>query len=309
MSLIEKALQKMREEGAAPATGAAAAPSDGSPRTAVAPPVTERGPASATTRARTPKHSITLDSATLEAAGVVAPQDRRHQQVSDYRHIKRQVLASAATLAAAGASDARVIMVTSALPGEGKTFTSINLALSLALERDSSVLLIDGDVAKPSTSRLLNIDRYPGLLDALEDDAVAAEDLVLGTNVRGLSVLSAGRSSAIANESLSSARMEAVIAGLLEDPNRYVILDSPPLLVTTEAAALSHHAGQVVMVVRADSTVQRAVSDALHLLGERNGISLILNRVKHTRLEGYYYGYGYGYGYGDQSVPNVLGRE
>jgi exopolysaccharide/PEP-CTERM locus tyrosine autokinase len=247
--------------------------------------------------------------ATLETAGVVAPPEKLHQQVSDYRQIKRQVAAASAVLAANNDPAARLIMVSSALPGEGKTFTAINLALSLALERDSSVLLIDGDVAKPSVSRLFNVERQPGLLDALADENVNAEDLVLGTNIKGLTLLPAGKSNASANEYLSSARMQSIVARLLEDRSRYIVLDSPPLLVTTEAAALSQHAGQVILVVRADSTVKRAVADALHLLGQRGGISTILNCVTHTRLEGYYYGYGYGYGYGDQVVPKVIGRD
>jgi len=100
--------------------------------------------------------------------------------------------------------------------------------------------------------------------------------------------------------------MDAVMQQLLADRNRYLVLDTPPLLVTTEAAAFARHAGQVLMVVRADSTVQRAVQDALHLLGERDGISLILNRVTHTKLEGYYYGYSYGERYGDTPVPKAL---
>jgi protein-tyrosine kinase len=300
MSLIEKALQKMRTEGASVAPAPAAA---------VPGAATGRGTGSTPARPKAPRQTVTIDSATLEEAGVVAPQDRLHQQVSDYRHIKRQVMAAVAGLSATGSASSRAIMVTSALPGEGKTFSSINLALSLALERDTSVLLIDGDVAKPSTSRLLNIERYPGLLDAIDDDTIHVEDLILGTNVKGLTLLPAGRKSAIANESLSSTQMQSVMNSLLQDESRYIVIDSPPLLVTTEAAALSHHAGQVIMVVRADSTVQRAVADGLHLLGERVGVSMILNRVKHSRLEGYYYGYGYGYGYGDQTVPKVLGRE
>ncbi len=297
MSLIEKALQKMR------ADGAAAAPSRDSAAPVTATPVVASG------RPRTPRNSITIDTATLETAGVVASPDKLHQQISDYRQIKRQILAASAVLAANGDPAARLTMVTSALPGEGKTFTSINLALSLALERDSTVLLIDGDVAKPSVSRLFNVERQPGLLDALADENVQVEDLVLGTNVKGLTLLPAGKSNASANEFLTSSRMAAIVARLLEDQTRYIVLDSPPLLVTTESAALSHHAGQVVLVVRADSTVKRAVADALHLLGERGGISTILNCVKHSRLEGYYYGYGYGYGYGEQAIPKVIGRD
>jgi exopolysaccharide/PEP-CTERM locus tyrosine autokinase len=300
MSLIEKALQKMRTAGASAASPQPLSEYSNSNKSA---------DAGAGGARRLPKQSIRIESETLEAAGVVAPPDRLHQQVSDYRHIKRQIVSTAGTLAANGAAAPRLIMLTSALPGEGKTFTAINLALSLALERDTSVLLIDGDIAKPNISRLFDIERRAGLIDALADDSADIEDFILGTNVRGLSVLSAGRSHATANEFLSSGRMDAVISKLLADRARFIVLDSSPLLVTTEAAALSRHAGQILVVVQADSTVQRAVHDALHLLGERDGISLILNRVKHTRLEGYYYGYGYRDRYGDQPVPAPVGRD
>ncbi len=298
MSLIEKALQKMRAESAA--AGAAPQPKPAP----AAEPAALPGPTSAPRR--TPRQTIDVDSDTLLASGVLAPEDKQHQQVSDYRHIKRQVVSLAASGSVTVGSASRVIMVTSALPGEGKTFTALNLALSLALERDSSVLLVDGDIAKPNTSRLLNIERYPGLLDALSDEQADVEDFVLGTNIKGLYALSAGKITDTANEFLSSARMDTVMQQLLQDKNRYIVLDTPPLLVTTEAAALAHHAGQVLMVVRADSTVQRAVQDALHLLGEREGISLILNRVTQSKLEGYYYGYSYGDRYGDTPVPKAL---
>ncbi|MCB1624719.1 MAG: P-loop NTPase [Pseudomonadales bacterium] len=298
MSLIEKALQKMRAENEA--AGVAAQAKQARPTE----PAALSGPTSAPRR--TPRQSIDIDSDGLLASGVLAPEDKQHQQVSDFRHIKRQVVSLAASGSMTAGTAARVIMVTSALPGEGKTFTAINLALSLALERDSSVLLVDGDIAKPNTSRLLNLERYPGLLDALADERIDVEDLVLGTNVKGLYALSAGKVTDTANEYLSSVRMDAVMQQLLADRNRYLVLDTPPLLVTTEAAAFARHAGQVLMVVRADSTVQRAVQDALHLLGERDGISLILNRVTHTKLEGYYYGYSYGERYGDTPVPKAL---
>lgn len=301
MSLIEKALEKMRAESAA---AAGQPPPKPARPAAAAAPTALPGPAAAPRRV--PRQTVEIDSDTLLAAGVLAPEDKQHQQVSDYRHIKRQVMSLAASASITVGAASRVIMVTSALPGEGKTFTAINLALSLALERDSSVLLIDGDVAKPNTSRLLNIERYPGLLDALADERAEVEDYVLGTNINGLYALSAGKVTDTANEYLSSARMATIMEQLLADRNRYIVLDTPPLLVTTEAAALANHAGQVLMVVRADSTVQRAVLDALHLLGEREGINMVLNRVTHTRLEGYYYGYSYGDRYGDTPVPKAL---
>jgi Mrp family chromosome partitioning ATPase len=124
-----------------------------------------------------------------------------------------------------------------------------------------------------------------------------------------LTLLPVGKASPSATEDLASGRMEGLMRQLLAVPSRYIVIDSPPLLVTTEAAATSRHAGQVVVVVHAESTLQRAVMEGLRLLGERDGVSLILNRVNHSKLEGYYYGYNYGERYGDLPIPKALGRE
>jgi protein-tyrosine kinase len=188
-------------------------------------------------------------------------------------------------------------MVTSALPGDGKTFTSINLALNMALERDISVLLIDCDVAKRHVSEIVGLKEEAGLLDALADESVDAESLIVQTHLRGLSILPAGKRREATAELLSSNRMRQIVANLAKrNPRRIVLLDSPPLLITNEGRTLVKIAGQVALVVRAGQTPRHAVQDALGLFDAQQAGGIILNQVQVTRLEGYY-GYGsYGYG-------------
>ncbi len=199
-------------------------------------------------------------------------------------------------------SDPRLIMVTSALPGDGKTFTSINLAFSLARERDISVLLVDADLLKPHVSKIFGLQQAPGLTDALTDETVSIESLVVATNVRGLSILPAGTPAEGTAELLSSDRMRQMMASLCtQNPRRIVLFDSPPLLITSEGPALADLAGQIVLVVRAGQTPQRAVLDAIGLIDEHGRAASC--STKHTWATHGYYGYG-SYGtYGDAPSP------
>jgi protein-tyrosine kinase len=189
-------------------------------------------------------------------------------------------------------------MITSALPGDGKTFTSINLAMSMALERDISVLMVDCDVVKRHVSEIVDMHRERGLLDALIDESMDIESLVAPTNLRGLSILPAGTRVDGTAELLSSSRMRQVITSLCRVPRRILLLDSPPLLITNEGQALVKIAGQIVLVVRSGHTPRQAVQDAIGLFDPQQAGGLILNQVPVSKKEGYY-GYGYGtYGNG-----------
>jgi protein-tyrosine kinase len=249
---------------------------------------------------------IKIDRVRLRAAGFLpdATQDRRF--ADQYRRIKRPILMQVQTLSAARSPAARLILMASALPEDGKTFTSINLALSMARERDVSVLVMDADVAKPHISRIFGIDKEPGLLDALANDAIDIESLVLPTNVEGLSMLSAGQYHESATELLASVRMNHVLARLTAcDPRRIVLLDSPPLLLSSESRALVEIAGQVVLVVRAGGTPRRAVQEAIEYIGEDKPVGLVLNQSQMALSEGYY---GYG-SYGDASPSSAAGKQ
>jgi capsular exopolysaccharide synthesis family protein len=199
----------------------------------------------------------------------------------------------------------RVILVASALAGEGKSFTAANLARSLALEPDYSVLLIDADVARPHLSHALGLTDRKGLMNALIEPGCDVETLILTTNIEGLTVLPVGGGHANATEHLSSERMRAVLELLQEMPNRIIVIDSLPILLSTEARVLAPLAGQVLMVVRAESTPQSAVKSAVEILGEGVTVKMLLNAVVQTgasRYLGYDYGYAYGYGYGPLDI-------
>src|SRR3984957_738818 len=293
MSVVEKSISKMRAAGAA-------APNLFDARTEVVGSIEEVTAEIALlgmpNDASTVGRFVRIDRMRLRGAGFVPDENQERRFADQYRRIKRPILMQVQVLTAARAPGARFVMMASALPSDGKTFTSINLALSMARERDVSVLIMDGDVAKPHISRIFGIDREPGLLDALANEALDIESLVLPTDVQGLSMLSAGKHNDAATELLARARMNQLITRFTaRDPRRFLLLDSPPLLLSSESRALVHNAGQVVLVVRAGHTPRRAVEEAIGFIGEDKPLELVLNQSQMALSEGYY---GYG-SYGD----------
>lgn len=242
--------------------------------------------------------SLNVDNEALRSAGLIAPEYHEHLLANQYRDIKRPLIAHAFGRRATKIEDGNLIMVSSALAGEGKTFTSINLALSMARERDKVVLLVDADVAKPHTSEMFGAPDEMGLLDVLENPDISVQSLILPTNVDSLSVLPAGKPRTHSTELLGSSAMEKLCRTLSQlSEGQIVIFDSPPLLQTSEAKVLSDLAGQIVIVVRAEETSQDAVAGALDSLDDGKAVNLILNQVR-KGFGDYQYGYGYGYGYG-----------
>jgi protein-tyrosine kinase len=349
MSLVEKALNKMKQDaaragaadpkpaedapkadrpvGPPPAAHSAAAPHAATPpphapphvvTTHVAPPhvATPRAAppqapaAQATAGAAEQRLVLQIDPDTLRKAGYFPPIQQERELIEQYRHIKRPLVARALGRGGNGRDPrASVIMVTSALPQEGKTFTTINLTRSFALEKDATVLLVDADVANPQATRVIGADGAPGLIDALGDDSIDVASLVLETNVPGVQVLPVGCATDLGAELIGSQRMGDLIDRLIEvAPNRIILLDSAPLLVTNEGKALIHVAGQVVLVVQAHSTPQHAVLEAAELFGEDQYVGVVLNQCEEAvgLGYGYYagtYNYGsYGYGRKDRQV-------
>jgi len=283
MSLVEQAIARMRNQARAAAPKKLDAVSK-----PVAPPLILDQVPDAASR---PAKRMTLNMEALRARGYL-PEAARDQQFADhYRRIKRPLVEKAMSEVAA-IGEPRVIMVTSALPGDGKTFTSINLVLSMALERDMSVLLVDCDVARRHVSEIVGLHDERGLLDALVDESLDIDSLVVQTNLRGLSILPAGRRVEATAELLSSNRMRKIVVDLCtRDPRRILLLDSPPLLITNEGRTLVKIAGQVVLVVRAGHTPRQAVQDAIGLFDAQQTGGIILNQVQVSPAEGYY-GYG-----------------
>ena len=226
----------------------------------------------------------TIDRLMLAQKGMIVPGAPIGPLAEEFRLVKRQLLVTRERIAAAGdETRARTVLVCSARPGDGKTFCAINLALSMAAERDTEVLLVDADFAKPDVMRQLGLDDGPGLLDALDDDHLDPEALVVPTDVAHLSVLPAGTQSSSDTELLASARTRAVIARLLAaNPRRVVLFDSPPALAASPASVLAMLVGQVMMVVRADRTPEGELARAVGLLDACEHIALVLNAVSYA---------------------------
>lgn len=234
---------------------------------------------------------LTIDAQALRAAGYLPEKEKDRQFADHYRRIKRPLIEKALS-GNSECGDPRIIMVASAVPGDGKTFTSINLAFSMALERDISVLLVDSDVTKQHITGIFGLRDRKGLLDALVDESSDAESLIVPTSTRGFSVLPAGRRMEGTAELVSSNRMRQIVTHLCaRNPRRILLLDSPPLLITNEGRAIVKIAGQVVLVVRAGETPRHAVQAAIGMFDEKQAGGLVLNQVKVGLTEGYY-GYG-----------------
>jgi receptor protein-tyrosine kinase len=219
----------------------------------------------------------TIDLAALESSGMIVPDGRRTQISEEFRIIKRTLLQNVKRRESSE-STSNLILVTSAFPGEGKTFSSINLAISMSREIDHSVLLVDADVAQVRRADFLGLKPRKGLIDLLVNPSLSLEEAVIRTNVERLDVLLAGPAHHHATELLASDAMTRLLSRLAaQGPERIVIFDGPPLLVTTEAGALAHRAGQVVLVVEAGKTTQAAVKSAMAQL-EGCTVFAVLNK-------------------------------
>ena len=246
----------------------------------------------------TPRRSVVLDLARLQAEGVLVVPSTRSTQAEQFRRMKLPLLANIRT-PQASSQRLSLIMVTSALPGEGKTYCAINLALSLAAEIDQRVLLVDADVVHPQLASRLGVEAGAGLLDLLQRPSLQLGEVALGTNIDNLALLPAGAPDALTTEwlagaasgSLSSsspsrlagAAMQRLLQRLATGPRRIVVFDAPPLLATNEAVVLAGQVGQVLLVVEASRTPAAAVRRAFDTLAERPIVMSVLNKTRAPR--------------------------
>ncbi|MBZ8138320.1 chromosome partitioning ATPase [Rubrivivax gelatinosus] len=289
-SLIEQAAQRLEQLRQAGVTVPEldAGPAPAAPQTALP---TAREPVATSRR-------VELDLDELAAAGVVTPNAPRSTVADQFRVIKRPLIANAVGKGATTLTHGNLIMVTSAVAGEGKSFTSVNLAMSIAAELDHTVVLVDADVARPSMLRMLGLPPSAGLLDVLEGKAELA-DVLLRTNVDKLTLLPSGTPHPKATELLASDAMATLLDEMATRyPDRIIIFDSPPLLLTTESRVLASHMGQIVVVVAAGRTQQSAVQQALDTIDACPVRLLVLNKARSDSVGYGTQGYGYGYGYG-----------
>jgi protein-tyrosine kinase len=239
----------------------------------------------------TQRQPVRIHLESLKARGFVTPDGEQSQIGQEFRVIKRPLLANAFGRGVAAIKNGKRVMVTSAFPG------AINLAMSIAAERDFKVILVDADVARPSVPRELGIETQAGLMDLLMDNSLDLSQLIVPTNVDKLSILPAGRRHKQATEFLASASMSRLLEQIsTKYPDSIIVFDSPPLLVTTESRILASYMGQIVVVVEAGRTPRESVSEALSTIGSNEVVGLVLNKSQQIKAGSDFQYSGYGYG-------------
>lgn len=246
-----------------------------------------------TAEAEVVSRKVELDLPGLLARGYVTPNASRTPIAEQFRVIKRPLIANATGKGAQVVPNGNRIMVTSAMPGEGKSFTALNLAMSIAMELDYHVLLVDADVARPSLMQVLGLPPGPGLLDLMTQPGMSMSGALLRTNVDKLSLLPSGTAHPRATELLASDAMERLLDEMGQRyPDRLIIFDSPPLLPTTESRVLASLMGQIVLVVQAGKTLQSQVDQALATIEACPVKLLLLNQATGAEHDIYASGYG-----------------
>lgn len=238
---------------------------------------------------------LVLDRGRLAGFGISIPSSARSRTVEEFRLIKRNLMTAWAQSDVMSASrPSRIIMVTSARPGEGKTFSALNLALAFASERDSKALLVDVDTQHPGLPKILGIPGDKGIVDVLSG-SVDLSEVLLQTNLPNLMILPAGQGGPHVPELLSSRSMGALLGELTERlSDRYIIIDTPPCMASSDAAALAPLVGQIVFIVEAHSTQQAEIEAGLSMLSACPRISLLLNKSD-TLASEHFGSYGYNY--------------
>jgi len=289
MNLIEEAAKRLRQLEAAGVVRTSHAPHDAVQPRLVAAESSKRALEARAAPART------LDLARLQASGLITPALRHSKLLQEFRLIKRPLIKHALGRSETHAPNRNLIMVTSATPDEGKTFVAVNLAMSLAMEVDCRVLLVDADVLAPSVPQILRIEPAKGLMDVLTDAGAPLRETLLSTNVERLSLLLAGTPHSNAAEFLASDAMIRLLGELSSRyPDRIVVFDSPPLLATTESRALATHMGQVIVAVEAQSTTHAALESALSTVESCPVVYTLLNKTPESKVGSYHGAYAYG---------------
>ena len=260
-------------------------------------PVEEKPIITKETQATLPNNEVLiLDKLELEKRGFLIDNGTRKTIKDEFRQIKRKLLNNAFGAASKTLNRSNLVMVSSSKPNEGKTFISINLALSIALEQDKTVLLIDADVLRPSINRELGFKEVPGLIEYLLGQKNNISEIMYSTNIDKLKVIPAGEPHHLSNELLASDRMESLAKELAERyPDRIVIFDCPPLIGVTETLVLANLMGQALVVVEESKTPLADIQKATENLNDDLALGLVLNKAIRSHKDMYgYYGYGYG---------------
>jgi protein-tyrosine kinase len=291
VSIIEKAISKQSDtdsrlkdtsvEGAQSHTTASEAPSVDLPNNAAG--------------FKDSSVAVSLNLKQLEQRHFVSLSSERRLINEEYRVIKRKLITNAFGALSQTLKHPNLILVTSSRPGEGKTFSAVNLALSIALEQDKTVLLVDSDVLRPSISRTLQIEHDIGLTDYLLSDDIKVSDIMLSTNVERLKVITAGKPHHLSTELLASERMEMLVNEFATRyHDRIVIFDAPPLLGVNETSVMASMCGQAIIVVEENHIKLSEIEQAVALLPKDIATGFVINKAHRNQGKGYGYGYYYG---------------
>lgn len=293
-SLVERAAEKMAKAPVTPGQDTGTS----HPEAAQAPqptenPVEERAQSSKAVRKST---RVEINLASLRARDFITPDSETTTMAEEFRIVKRSLLLNAFAKGEGAIRNGNLILVTSTQPGEGKTFCAVNLAMSIASERDTTVLLVDADTHKPEVLRTLGVEGGKGLVDVVADNTLDLGDCLLRTNVENLTLLPAGRQHNLTTELLASERMGIIVEEIAKRySDRIVIFDSPPALASSISSVLALHVGQILFVVEAERTREPQLKEALSLVNSCENINLLLNKSRYAAGDkkfGSYYGYG-----------------
>ncbi|GAB4139614.1 MAG: XrtA-associated tyrosine autokinase [Sphingomonadales bacterium] len=288
-SLLERAAQRLEQTDSGPSHIMRAQEKQGA---AMPPAPSDFDEAAAGRRSRRDE----IDLLALREAGYIVPDAPPNIIAEEFRLIKRSLLLNAFGKGMTAIPNGNLILVTSSQPNEGKTFCAINLALSIASERDYTVLLVDADFAKPEVLSTLGLEGGKGLVDLITDPGLDMADCLIRTNIPNFAVLPAGRQHHLTTELLASDRMGKIVEEIAARyRDRVIIFDSPPVLASSAPAVLALHVGQVAYVVEADKTRGPQLEEGLALLNGCQHISLMLNKTQFSgssRKFGAYYAYG-----------------
>ncbi len=239
---------------------------------------------------------VDLNLDILHQKNIQTNEDEDSITMEEFRIVKRSLLLNAFAKGDAAIKNGNIILVTSTQPDEGKTFCAVSLAMSMAAERDLTVLLVDADVSKPDVLKTLGIKGGKGLIDVIENKDMDLRECLIRTNISNLTILPAGKKHRLTTELLASGRMGEIIDEIARRyHDRVIIIDSPPVLASSAASVLALHVGQILYVVEAEKTREEELGDALKMIEKCKNINLLLNKARFTagkKRFGSYYGYG-----------------
>jgi len=246
---------------------------------------------------RKAEHKVHLDMENMRRNNILTADTENSVVAEEFRIVKRSLLLNAFAKGDAEIENGNIIMVTSSQPNEGKTFCSLSLAMSMATERDLTVMLVDADVAKPDILKTLGVKAGKGLIDVIENKDLDLRDCLIRTNIDNFTILPAGKKHNLTTELLASERMGEIIDEIAQRYNdRVIIIDSPPVLASSAASVLALHVGQVLFVVEAEKTGETELKESLDMISACKNINLVLNKSRFSggkKKFGSYYGYGY----------------